>query len=252
MVSVTARANKVKQPYGGFLKPKEFQIVTFNDGKGLNENQNIHPSLIGLAVDYLTRFQLGEAKKDAFSISMMGATLINEIRYARSLLDRVKGLDDESIKSACKLSGYDTVFRAGKVTYVNVKYVEANKDTIKNIRIMVERSIAFFDQYGPVTQVGFVFPDAYTATITSGDGDYLTRDALWDIKTLRSKPNSKHTLQLMIYYMMGSKSRLKDEFRTIERIGIYNPRLNVAYYKRIEDIPTNVLEIVSKEVIGYA
>lgn len=55
MYSVTKRISMVKQPYGGYLNKKQFDVTAIDDGKILNEVENIHASLIGLVVDYLTR-----------------------------------------------------------------------------------------------------------------------------------------------------------------------------------------------------
>ena len=85
--------------------------------------------------------------------------------------------------------------------------------TIANIRIMVERSLSFFKAFGPVTADGFTMEGSYTATITTGDGDFLTKDTLWDFKVTTSKPNKDHTLQLLIYYLMGRRS-IHPEFQT--------------------------------------
>lgn len=73
MYSVTKRISMVKQPYGGYLNKKQFDITTIDDGKTLNEAENIHASLIGLAVDYLTRFMMGTSVEEAFKISLRGA-----------------------------------------------------------------------------------------------------------------------------------------------------------------------------------
>lgn len=54
MVSVTQRIGQVKQPYGGYLRSSDFSRINLEDGKVLGEG-NIHSSLVGLAVDYLTR-----------------------------------------------------------------------------------------------------------------------------------------------------------------------------------------------------
>jgi len=51
--------------------------------------ENIHPSLIGLAVDYMTRAISGKNIEKAFSISLQGASLIGEPDYARSLLKKL-------------------------------------------------------------------------------------------------------------------------------------------------------------------
>ena len=37
MYSVTKRISMVKQPYGGYLNKKQFDITTIDDGKTLNE-----------------------------------------------------------------------------------------------------------------------------------------------------------------------------------------------------------------------
>lgn len=67
----------------------------------------------------------------------------------------------------------------------------------------MNRGIKFFDQYGPITLDGFVFVGGYTDIVSSGDGDFLTKDTLWDFKVSKDKPKSAHTLQLLMYYIMG-------------------------------------------------
>lgn len=51
MYSVTGRINVIKQPRGGYINRKEFTINVLEDGIKLNEEENIHPSLVGLTVD---------------------------------------------------------------------------------------------------------------------------------------------------------------------------------------------------------
>lgn len=48
MYSVTQRIKTIKQPRGGYIKPKEFIEKVLEDGTELNSNENIHASLIGL------------------------------------------------------------------------------------------------------------------------------------------------------------------------------------------------------------
>lgn len=78
MSSVTKRISMVKQPYGGYLNKNQFETIVIDDGEILNEKENISPSLVGLTVDYLTRFMMGAPVKEAFKISLMGA---NELRF---------------------------------------------------------------------------------------------------------------------------------------------------------------------------
>lgn len=54
MSSVTQRVSQIKQPYGGYLRPRDFECIVLNDDNVLSEQENIHPSLVGMAVDYLS------------------------------------------------------------------------------------------------------------------------------------------------------------------------------------------------------
>ena len=132
-------------------------------------------------------------------------------------------------------------------------YSETNPDenTINNIRIMVGRSLSFWDKYGPITVDGFTFEEnGYTKTVNTGDGDYLTSDTMWDFKVSKSKPTNKHTLQLLMYWIMGQHSG-KAEYKNITKLGIFNPRLNVAYIFKMENVPQNIIEEIEQEVICY-
>lgn len=136
-VSVTQRIKQVKQPRGGYIKPKELTVVSLGDGAAaLNPVENVHASLMGLAVDYMTRFMTGAPATDAFAISLMGAQIIGEMDLAQELLAGIKGLDDESIVRAVKLSGFDVCFRAGIMGYKPVQNINPDADTIANVRVM--------------------------------------------------------------------------------------------------------------------
>ena len=262
MYSVTKRISMVKQPYGGYLNKKQFDITTIDDGKILNEKENIHASLIGLAVDYLTRFLMGTSAEEAFKISLQGALCLDlflnnasdkkglALRNAKKLLKGIKGLDDESVNNVCKLVGYDVCFRAGIMGYKPVEEINPDSDTIGNIVIMVERSLTFWKEYGPIIKDGFTFEGGYTDIVSSGDGDYLTRDTLWDFKVSKEEPKSKYTLQLLMYYIMGCHS-IHPEFKQIEKLGIFNPRKNKVYIANISLISPEIIEKVSRDVIGY-
>ena len=244
MVSVTQRIEQIKQLRGGYLPVKVFTVTTLDDGQVLNPEESIAASLVGTAVDYLSRFMDGTAVEEAFKISLRMEA------KAFGLLDDVKGLDDLSITKACQLAGFDSAFRAGPLAYRPVEKIVPDQATIANIRIMVERSLSFFKAFGPVTADGFTMEGAYTATITTGDGDFLTKDTLWDFKVSTNKPNKDHTLQLLIYYLMGRRS-IHPEFQTIEKLGIFNPRQNTIYQLPISDISDEVIKEVETVVIGY-
>lgn len=166
------------------------------------------------------------------------------------MLASVKGLDDESIISAVKLSSLDVCFRAGVDRYRPMEGINPDKTTIGNIRVMVERSLRFLDLYGPKTLDGFTFDDGYTETVSFGDGDFLTEDTLWDFKVSKRPVNKDWTLQIMMYWRMGLRSG-QPEFKTIKYLGIYNPRKNEVDRIAVNDIPSDVIDTVDYDVIGY-
>jgi len=106
MSSVTGRIKEIKQPRGGYINPKSFTVIQLSTKVALNEVENIHASLVGLAVDYLTRFMLGTCVEDAFMISIAGANIAMEHGFgmltdaALQGLVHITGLDDLSIRRA--------------------------------------------------------------------------------------------------------------------------------------------------------
>lgn len=250
MSSVTNRIKAIKQPRGGYINPKEFKEILLNDKNSLNNEENIHASIIGMAVDYLSRINMGDTKEEAFKISLIGAQIIQQLDKAQKLLKKIKGLDDNSIVAACKLVGYDVCFRAGINFFKPVENINPDKHTIENIRIMVNRTENFIKEYGPIKENGMTFSGGYTQTITSGDADFMTEDTLWDFKVSNDKPKSAHTLQLLVYYLLGTHSN-KEKYSKIKNLGIFNPRLNKVFLIDIDKISEETIKLVENEVIGY-
>lgn len=117
-----------------------------------------------MSVDYLTRFMNDAPLEDAFAISLCGAQMADNFgikgsfTIAVKLLHEIKGLDDTSIANACKLTTFDAWFRnAPAMGAKNYKETNLDKETVENIKIMVNRSLKFFKEYGPVTKDGFTF-----------------------------------------------------------------------------------------------
>lgn len=250
MSSVTNRIKEIKQPRGGYINPKEFKEILLNDKNSLNNEENIHANIIGMAVDYLSRINMGDTKEEAFKISLIGAQIIQQSDKAQKLLKKIKGLDDNSIVAACKLVGYDVCFRAGINFFKPVENINPDKHTIENIRIMVNRTEIFIKEYGPIKENGMTFSGGYTQTITSGDADFMTEDTLWDFKVSNDKPKSAHTLQLLVYYLLGTHSN-KEKYSKIKNLGIFNPRLNKVFLIDIDKISEETIKLVENEVIGY-
>ena len=250
-VSVTRRISAIKQPRGGYLPINKFQTEILKIDKQLSPDENVSASLIGTAVDYLTRFMNGTSREDSFNISLLGANIVNEGIKAKQLLQKIStDLDDDTIISAIRLCGFDVAFRANPLYYKSVSEIFPDKNTVDNVREMVKRSMNFISKYGPITKDGFTFEGGYTDTISSGDGDFLTEDTLWDFKVIKNEPSSKNTLQLLVYYLMGLHS-IHSEYKKIKYLGIYNPRANIVYKYPVSSIPNSIVKEIEQTVIGY-
>lgn len=278
MPSVTARINQIKQPRGGFINPADLMVENQNDGTVLNPEENVHASVIGMAVDYLTRFMNGTKAEKAFGISLDGARIAKHLGNNHAFIDAIrmlntiKGLDNDSIINACKLVTFDVWYRNLPAARLSKTHKETNPDnaTVENIRTMVNRGIQFFKKYGPITKNGFTFEPVngdtsdyekmiktkkgswggYTGMVETGDGDFLTKDTLWDFKVTSSEPTNKHTLQLLMYWIMGQHSG-QNCFAKITRLGIFNPRLNKVYLYDISNLSKEIIETIEKDIICY-
>lgn len=259
MSSVTARAKGVKQPYGGYLKPSLMDKRNMADEDILAEVENVHASIVGMVVDYLTRVMMGTPVEKAFQISLAGAEIAERLGCEQAIeeadlyLMGIHGLNDESVVNACKLATFD-VWRRAPMDAFNAKTAadtNPDADTVSNIRIMVTRNLRFWQEYGPITEEGFTFgPSGYSDVVNSGDGDYLTADTLWDFKVSKLKPKSTQTLQLLMYWIMGQHSG-KLEFKGINKVGFFNPRLNLVFTYEMEKIPRSTIEEIERNVICY-
>ncbi len=260
MSSVTKRIKEIKQPWGGYLKPSQFNAKVIQSEDALNEEENIPPYIIGMAVDYLTRFMMGKDVIEAFKISCMGALAAERLhrqkgtsKIARELLTNITDIDDNSITNACKMVTFDVWYRNHRNAPLekSADEINPNENTIYNIRTMVNRSIYFWDKYGPIIKDGFDFnPNGYTETVHAGDGDYLTDDTIWDFKVSKTSPKNTDTLQLLMYWIMGQHSGQKI-YKNINKLGIFNPRLNTVYTIDIKEIPQETIQEIEQEVICY-
>ena len=249
--TVTQRVYAVEQPKGGYLPLRNFSSKSYKDGRTLNAKENVHGKYVGLAVDYLTRFRMINDADSAFEISMLGAEIlrqnygqIDQYNFCRQLLEAVK---KGGIAEAVQLVAYDDVYRADEI---DIPRLAPDDATIENIEIMVQRGVDFLNHCGPLVQSGFTLEGGYTSTVVNGDGDYLTRNALIDFKVLRSDFTKEHSLQILMYYLMGLRS-VHEEFQQVKWLALFKPRKNLVKFVSVNQITTSVIEEVNKKVIGY-
>lgn len=249
MVSVMRRVKEVKQPRGGYINPALMECQQLDDGRVLGE-ESISPVTMGMVVDYMTRFILSGDSKDSFRISINGATRGGFLDDATGYLEKIVGDDDESIQNACRLVWYDTIFRTGMVPPGSPEDICADAATCENVRIMIRRSVKFFKEFGPVVEEGFVFPGGYSEVVNSGDGDFVTKDTLWDFKVSKNPPTKENTLQLAMYFIMAKRC-IYDWADNLIKIGIFNPRLNRVYTLEMGSVPQEVIESIERDVLCY-
>jgi hypothetical protein len=247
MVNVTQRVRQVKQPYGGYINPKVMEVRYLGrEGTAAmidHTAENVHSSLVGLAVDYLTRTASGKPAAQVFFNALSGARLLGDEWHAfalalcevvddsRSREFALPGTaasvfmvpnfknpewaaareaymvpDSDAIKAAIKLSSFDVLAHAGLAAYNPDASTDPDDTTIQHVASMVASSLRFVWEYGPVIVDGFTMLGGYTETVDRGDGDFVTVDTLWDFKVSVKPPTSAHTLQVLIYWLMARRS----------------------------------------------
>lgn len=255
--SVTGILANIKQPRGGYLPLSNFDIESHCDDLRVVGDYNIAPSLVGLAVDYGTRIALGNDTEETFEVATVGAGMVGASDVAESLIADIDAaalesgeIDEKSVVSLCKLSGFDSAFRAGASAYRPVSEINPDRQTIADIGNLILRTKAFFDASAEPVIAGFTFEGAYTDDAGASDGDYICGDTLWDLKVSKNEPTIKNTMQVLLYYLMGLRSS-KDEFKAVTRIGLFNPWLQKSWSISVLDLDESFLSMIENDILGY-
>jgi hypothetical protein len=75
-----------------------------------------------------------------------------------------------------------------------------------------------------------------------GHIDFVSADTIWDLKVSAKAPDRVDVLQLLLYWIAFRDD--PDNEVKIAHVGIYNPRLDVAWRIAISDIPREVQSAV--------
>lgn len=261
------------QPRGGFVPPKDMIVTDLVDDDDflmtvttLGEYADVSPTTVGMVVDYLLRADLAlykgtdvtEAVFNAFIISMMGAKMVNKIDDA---IDLEKQISEELIKGkdrnykkvvtcACRLVVFDAVIRAMYYDE-NTKPPKPTLEDAQYITYLEVSALRHFKEFEkPVTKIGFSVSGEGSKNVSASDGDYLTEDSIIDLKTSKSKPTSKDTLQVLMYYLMGLHEDY-ETFSKIQYLKIVNPKLGKVYTYDLDDLTDETKLQVERDVIGY-
>lgn len=249
-VTISTLSNKVKQPRAGCLPVKLFKEIHYDFKNELFPDENTSKSLIGTSVDNITRILLGAKPEKVFQPATNGMMIAKVDIFGNSfdLIDKVTGLDDDSILAAFQLSIYEAIYRSGYRSSVNPESNLPDKHTIENIKEMIHRSLAYFKQQKHIVDVGERLFVKYKDDTIYGDYDYLIEDSLIDMKVLSKKITNKHTLQNILYWIIGMKSDEK-YFSNVKHLKFYDPRLNVEYQFDLDDLTPQLLKPILEEVV---
>lgn len=252
--SVTERAKTAQQPKGGFLPKSAFLMMKVGSDPSLGDRSNRiieipteYASMVGTITDYLTRMYITKDKETAFKTSLIGAMLINKSEFAKELLDEINFLGSNTVINAIKLTGFDRIIKNGFPDYQEPPIPPVK--VIYDIVDLVYRCIDFFSVRN-ITETGFAVNGGKETLVSFGEGDYLSKTELIDLKVSKTIFSSAWSLQVLMYYIMGlHNNELK--FNSIDYIGIYNALKNEFYRISIKDIPDEIMYQVSSDVLGY-
>lgn len=200
---------------------------------------------------------MGDDPEETFEVATVGAGMVGASDVAESLIADIDAaalksgeIDEKSVVSLCRLSGFDSAFRAGASAYRPVSEINPDRQTIADIGNLILRTKAFFEASAEPVIAGFTFEGAYTDDAGASDGDYICGDTLWDLKVSKNEPTIKNTMQVLLYYLMGLRSS-KDEFKAVTRIGLFNPWLQKSWSISVLDLDESFLSMVENDILGY-
>lgn len=255
------------QPRGGFLSPRSFTCQQFDDGQILNVAENVPPTTIGLVVDYLTR--VTTLQTNPFAIPLRGAKIASQYGVAhgwpelkpaamtaRAHAEAIRDdylhhahFSDVSLNLAINLVSYDLVYRTGKIL-LHKKPLVADAETLNNIRILIARSLNCLNQLGRPTTIDFEVDNHLPQQQhIYGDGDYLSADYVLDMKVSSKPITSAHTLQVLLYYLLGKHEDRYIEFSMLSKLVLFNPRLNQLYTFPVAQLDPTMIVTVERSLL---
>ena len=218
---------------GDHMSLMTFQVVSLGEGaNALNPDENVNSDLIDLTVLCMADFMSGTPAKTVFANSLPMARRVDgegalESKTRDLIMTGIRGLDDQSIINAVKLSG----LIIDPENYQPIEEINPDEATIQNVRTMVERSLRFFEEY---------------------DAKSPIPDGLWDFDVSKTHPSIERVFLLHVYWRMGLCSPHAWWFRNVNRLGIYNPRLNEVRLINVDDIPKDVIAEIDQNMSRYS
>lgn len=249
--TVYSRAVSVSQPNGGYIPPQSLTVSQIDEGE-LTIPSELNPAYVGLSVQYMATYIFTGSYEKATEISHKVL-----FRMPPDDFDRLMELDHAFESSNDRLdqmaimyavSCYDKLYREGRISDRLSPVI--SMESKEFLMTLVDRILSFFHRHG-VVELEMDFRGGYTSTVRTGDGDILTKDGVWDVKVSKNEPNANQTLQVLMYYLMGTHSIHRELYQDLTKIGLYNPLKGREYWIELSTISKETLKSVENDVIGY-
>ena len=241
-----------------FIKPQKHY---FQDNISLNStDENTSSTMISITTNYLTRYLLLkemnnsklseiECKEKAFLIPKKGSQISNKEEEFNDLLKKINAknyeIDNETVINAMQISNFTFFYWIDDFKYEKIKEANPDKETINNIKIMIQRSVSFFKNHD-FYECSLLFDDAfqYTKCITKADANFMSKKTLWNFTIEKEmKKEKNHLIKLLTYYSLSKKIRNSENsiYKDLDSVGVFNPWLNVCFFWKIKDIDKNLI-----------
>ncbi|MCS4537127.1 hypothetical protein NXS15_03245 [Mycoplasma sp. CSL7475-4] len=145
---------------------------------------------------------------------------------------------------------YDDLTKKQKQDYFQAIKDQISHEQQEQIKLMSQNIVKTYKYLLDISStkqlhLGFDIKGAENDIITAGDGDAIVGEYLIDIKTKKTGFTPKHTLQVLIYYLMGLNSYNEEQFQKVKYLALYNPKSNIFNYIAIKDIPVSIIDDIN-------
>ncbi|GCE63870.1 hypothetical protein MHSWG343_08770 [Candidatus Mycoplasma haematohominis] len=265
-ISPEKRAREYVQTCEGLLNPNLFKVTHIPTTIEVSDVDDIPQSLVKLTTVYLYRALNFKADhEDVFAIPLQVADENSDDPdipiskgwrdKANEFLFQIKGLDDQSIVAAIRLTGFHSYYPDEEITLD--KLIVGDK-SVANIRQLVSRMAEFGSSVGlkhdPSEFVSIHWIRSVRILIPGVYSHFLDGDTFWKLTVFSPGEvlSKEETLELLIYYMFLSRARqFSNWFSKVTKLGIFDARTNNTFVVNLSDISQDVLKIVADQVIVF-
>ncbi|GCE64007.1 hypothetical protein MHSWG343_10150 [Candidatus Mycoplasma haematohominis] len=256
-------------PYKDEIR-KIFKKEIFNKSPLLSTKGVLDARLIGLTVEYLSKYLCGWDVQEAITTFKNNLVLLESMsqEHFEHYLQTAEKLNQEEdrqlsndlISDFMNLSAYDRIYRAGAGVEAVVELQNSNKpseEEFEYITQLINRSMEFLKKCEPMFKHPLKFrPETFKhcSHLSNADGDFYSDLTILDFKVTKyNGVYSDDCLQVLTYWLLQrlennlSNSKFDKE---IEYIMIFNPNYNALYTCKVEDVTEEMIDFICERIMG--